>query len=111
MAECSQLLEKGDTDTLTTELKSLAARHVTYGVHPSSYTPVGLCVLHAFSKMLPEEEWTEEAKKAWIEAFSLVCQVMIPVHVEGWWTRASVSAKQLPDSKVKPAAASSESTE
>lgn len=90
-----QLLGKGDTASLTAALKELAARHVAYGVHPYHYTPVGLCILHAFSRTLAEEEWNEEAQDAWITVYSLICQVMIPVAAEGWWTSAKVRAGQV----------------
>jgi hypothetical protein len=89
------LLGKGDTESLTGALKELAARHVTYGVHPYHYAPVGLCILYAFSKTVAEEEWNNEAQDAWITVYSLICQVMIPVAVEGWWTSAKVKDGQV----------------
>jgi len=95
VSDPSQLLGKGDSESLTTALKDLAARHVAYGVHPFHYAPVGLCILHAFKTTIAEEEWTAEAQDAWIHVYSLICQVMVPVAVDGWWTNAKVEAGQL----------------
>lgn len=98
MLACStflQLLGTGNVEGLTAQLKQLSARHVTYGVHPYHYSPVGLCILHAFEKTIPEEEWDEEATKAWINVYSLICQVMIPVAVEGWFAKADIAPTQV----------------
>ncbi|KAA0175585.1 hypothetical protein FNF27_02995 [Cafeteria roenbergensis] len=89
------LLGTGNVEGLTAQLKQLSARHVTYGVHPYHYSPVGLCILHAFEKTIPEEEWDDEAKKAWINVYSLICQVMIPVAVEGWFAKAEIAPTQV----------------
>lgn len=90
-----QLLGTGNVEGLSAQLKQLSARHVTYGVHPYHYSPVGLCILHAFERTIPEEEWDDDAKKAWINVYSLICQVMIPVAVEGWFAKAEIAPTQV----------------
>jgi len=75
------LLERKDTDGLVKALSDLAERHSTYGVQPHHYAPVGISLLAAFEHTLAKEQWTDESKAAWLEIYSLMCTVMIPVSV------------------------------
>jgi len=74
-----ELLSSKQTGKLVGALTKLAERHSTYGVQPHHYAPVGISLLAAFEHTLAKEQWTDESKAAWLEIYSLMCTVMIPV--------------------------------
>lgn len=56
-------------------LQELAARHVDYGVKVDDYTPVGNALLFALKKGLGDD-FTPDTKKAWINVYSTIANVM-----------------------------------
>ncbi len=54
----------------------LAKRHVTYGVKPSHYTPVGAALLWALQRGLGSD-WTPELEGAWSAAYTTLANFMI----------------------------------
>ncbi|MGK7931181.1 MAG: globin family protein [Microcystaceae cyanobacterium] len=63
-------------DILTDALQGLGARHVKYGALPEHYPLVGNSLLKTFSQYL-KEDWTPEVKKAWVEAYTVITEVML----------------------------------
>ena len=62
-------------------LVDLATRHVSYRVKARHYETVGLAIITALNKALGSD-FDEQTKAAWVEFWSLICSVMIPVHVK-----------------------------
>lgn len=62
-------------------LVNLAERHVSYRVKAKDYETVGLAIITALNKALGSR-FDEQTKAAWVEFWSLICGVMIPVHVK-----------------------------
>ena len=62
-------------DKLVPVLHQLADRHVSYGVKPEDYTPVGNALLFTLKQGLGEE-FTSEHRKAWSDVFRLMANVM-----------------------------------
>ncbi|MDO3386531.1 globin family protein [Gilvimarinus sp. SDUM040013] len=56
-------------------LKTLAERHVQYGVRPSDYTTVGNALLQTLKQGLGDA-FTPEARQAWVELYRTIAQVM-----------------------------------
>jgi hemoglobin-like flavoprotein len=54
----------------------LAKRHVSYGVKPSHYTPVGAALLWALQRGLGSD-WTPELEGAWSSAYTTLANFMI----------------------------------
>jgi hemoglobin-like flavoprotein len=55
---------------------ALARRHVTYGVKPAHYTPVGEALLWTLQQGLGSA-WTSELAAAWAAAYGLLSEYMI----------------------------------
>jgi len=55
---------------------ALAKRHVTYGVKPAHYTPVGEALLWALQQGLGTA-WTAELAAAWSAAYGVLSEYMI----------------------------------
>lgn len=62
-------------EALVPTLKTLANRHVSYGVKPEDYTPVGNALLYALKKGLGAD-FTAEVRQAWIDVYRLVADTM-----------------------------------
>ncbi|MEL6216961.1 MAG: globin family protein [Pseudomonadota bacterium] len=56
--------------------EDLAARHVTYGVTPSDYEPVGQALIWTLDRGL-DGGFTEEHRKAWASAYTLLSTAMV----------------------------------
>ena len=56
-------------------VKSLAVKHVSYGVEPVHYTYVGNALLRTLKKGLGDQ-FTPELREAWVEAFSMLSSIM-----------------------------------
>jgi hemoglobin-like flavoprotein len=63
-------------EALTSALKGLGQRHVTYGVQPEHYPIVGAVLLETFADFLGER-WTPAAHQAWAPADETVCAIML----------------------------------
>lgn len=63
-------------EMLENALKGLGTRHVKYGVLPEHYPMVGSALLKTFGSVL-KDEWTDEIKQAWIDAYGGVSQLML----------------------------------
>jgi hemoglobin-like flavoprotein len=63
-------------EVLTSALKGLGQRHVTYGVRPEHYPIVGAVLLETFSDVLGER-WTRAYHDAWAQAYEAVCAIML----------------------------------
>jgi hemoglobin-like flavoprotein len=57
-------------------LRGLGARHVKYGVLPEYYPMMGKALLGTLATYL-EDEWTQEMKQAWTEAYTAIVEVML----------------------------------
>ena len=79
ISACLTLLEK-PTD-LVKALVDLAKLHTTRGVMANQYGLVGECLLWTFDYCL-QEEFTTDAKIAWVRIYSLMLSVIIPAAVE-----------------------------
>ena len=66
-------VERGDD--LTPTLQSLGVRHKTYGVLPEHYPIVGEVLIETFQNRLGPQ-WIPAFQEAWIEAFTVIAQVM-----------------------------------
>jgi nitric oxide dioxygenase len=56
-------------------VKTLATRHVAYGVEPSHYTYVGNALLRTLQKGLGDR-FTSELQQAWVEAYTMLADIM-----------------------------------
>lgn len=63
-------------DFLDDSLKGLGARHVKYGALPEHYPLVGAALLATFEQYL-KSEWTPEVKKAWVDAYGIIAEIML----------------------------------
>ena len=63
-------------EVLNDTLKGLGARHVKYGALPEHYPLVGNALLTTFEQYLGEQ-WTPEVKQAWIDAYSVISEIML----------------------------------
>ena len=61
---------------LTETLQGLGARHVKYGALPEHYPLVGNALLTTFEQYLGDE-WTEEVKQAWVQAYGAITELML----------------------------------
>eukprot|EP00899_Mesostigma_viride_P001766 jgi/Mesvir1/11590/Mv00005-RA.1 len=67
---------------LVPALQQIARRHAMYGIHYKDYGTVGAAFVATLAKLLGPEVMDEQAKAAWVVVWSLMCSVMIPVHVD-----------------------------
>jgi hemoglobin-like flavoprotein len=65
-----------DAPWLTSTLKSMGAKHVTYGVTDEMYGWVGECLLAALGAAAGPA-WTPEVEGAWTEAYGAISSLMI----------------------------------
>jgi nitric oxide dioxygenase len=63
-------------EVLTSALKGLGQRHVTYGVRPEHYPIVGAVLLETFAEVLGER-WTPAYHDAWAEAYEAISTIML----------------------------------
>ncbi|MDH5183225.1 MAG: globin domain-containing protein, partial [Gammaproteobacteria bacterium] len=64
-----------DLGKLVPALKSLADRHIDYGVEIEDYTPVGNALLFALKKGLGRD-FTAETRTAWIAVYKVIADTM-----------------------------------
>lgn len=65
-----------DLDEILPAVRSLALRHVDYGVEPEHYAPVGEALLWALREELGET-FDAESEAAWRDAYGILSTVMI----------------------------------
>lgn len=65
-----------DPGYLTTVLQQLGERHVRYGAMREHYPLVGAALLKTFASYL-KTDWTPEVKQAWIDAYSVIVDIML----------------------------------
>lgn len=65
-----------DLEKLLPVAEDLAERHVSYGVTPKHYRPVGEALLWTLEKGL-EDAWTPEAAEAWTTAYTTLATAMV----------------------------------
>lgn len=63
-------------DIVVPAAKSLATKHVGYGVTADHYKPVGEALIWTLEQALADE-FTAETKAAWVAAYTTLSQVMI----------------------------------
>jgi hemoglobin-like flavoprotein len=63
-------------DAVLPAAKSLALKHVSYGVKPDHYEPVGEALLWTLEKGLGDD-FTSEARDAWLTAYRALSGAMI----------------------------------
>lgn len=67
-----------DVEKLVPELEDLARRHVAYGARVERYGPVGEVLLYSLERCCGPALWTPEVAAAWLTAYSVILEVMIP---------------------------------
>ena len=81
-------------------LSGLGTRHVAYGALPEHYPLVGNSLLKTFEQYL-KEDWTEETKAAWVEAYGAITALML----EGAdYSQQDVQLESAPVAATAPAA-------
>lgn len=65
-----------DLDVILPAVQDLGRRHVGYGVLPSHYETVGTALIWTLEQGLGED-FTEDAKQAWLAAYGLLSTAMI----------------------------------
>jgi hemoglobin-like flavoprotein len=63
-------------EELKNEIRSLAIRHVRYGVQPSHYQAVGEALLWTLQQGLGKD-WDDEVREAWSCCYDLIAGAMI----------------------------------
>ena len=63
-------------EVLGDALKTLGAKHVGYGTIPKHYPAVGEALLTTFAEYL-HQDWTDETRQAWIDAFPAISALML----------------------------------
>ena len=63
-------------ETLIPSIRELGQRHLAYGVEDHHYTQVGEVLLWTLAAGL-KDAWSDEAKTAWTNAYTLLTDVMI----------------------------------
>jgi hemoglobin-like flavoprotein len=63
-------------ETIIPAAQQLAVRHLDYGVQQDHYVPVGSALIYTLQKGLGDE-FTDEVKKAWLSAYTMIAEVMI----------------------------------
>lgn len=67
-----------NVERLEPELESLARRHVAYGVRLEHYGPVGEVLMYTLERCCGPALWTPELATAWLTAYSVILEIMIP---------------------------------
>jgi len=72
------LVVKGlkNLDAILPAIRSLAVRHVVYGVRAEHYPPVGEALLWTLEQRLGPD-FTSEVREAWLEAYAILSGAMI----------------------------------
>jgi nitric oxide dioxygenase len=77
MEMLNMIVERLDRfNELIQDIKSLAIRHVGYGVKPVDYEAVGSALLWTIQHQLAKV-WSDELDKAWAECYSMLSSTMI----------------------------------
>lgn len=63
-------------DAITESVQQLAKRHVAYGVKAEDYQAVGQALIWMLGELL-KDDFTEEAKEAWLAIYTLVANTAI----------------------------------
>ena len=63
-------------ESLLPAASALAKHHVSYGVKPADYQPVGAALLWTLERGLGEQ-WTPQLAAAWTEAYTILANFMI----------------------------------
>ena len=63
-------------ETIVPVAENLARRHVDYGVMAAHYAPVGAALIWTLEQGLGDD-FTPETRAAWVEAYTLLSDVMI----------------------------------
>ena len=66
----------GNLEAILPAVSALAKRHVTYGVKPAHYAPVGDALLWTLERGLGAH-WTAELATAWAAAYGVLAEFMI----------------------------------
>lgn len=66
----------GNIETVLPATKMLAVKHVSYGVKPEHYVPVGDALMWTLEKGLGEA-FTPETRQAWLAAYGALSAAMI----------------------------------
>lgn len=61
---------------LADSLTTLGARHVAYGVLPVHYQVLETALLRTLREIVPDELWSETARKGWAAVFKFIGQAM-----------------------------------
>jgi nitric oxide dioxygenase len=77
-------------DAIVPTLRSLGARHATYGVLPEHYPIIGSALLGSMAE-IAEGAWIPEYTEAWSEAYQVVQQTMLS-GVESSYALSAVAA-------------------
>lgn len=62
-------------------LSNIAVSHAKAGIGAQHYKPCVHALFASLEQLLGPEYWTYEVKNAWIQAYSVLCNVMVPVSV------------------------------
>ena len=65
-----------DLDKIVPVAQDLAARHVTYGVTPAMYQPVGEALIWTLKQGLGDG-FTPEVEAAWTDAYTILSEAMV----------------------------------
>lgn len=63
-------------ETILDDVRKLAVKHVQYGAQPEHYAIVGTALLKTLEQGLGND-WNEDLKAAWAEAFGMISDAMI----------------------------------
>ena len=63
-------------EELSSMLRELGQRHVTYGIRPEHYPLVGTVLLETFADFLGKH-WTQAHHDAWVKGFEAVSSLMV----------------------------------
>ena len=69
------IAELDDPERFVSDVAVLGMRHVVYGVRDSDYDAAGVALLWTLEKALGDE-FTPEARSAWIEAYQAIASIM-----------------------------------
>lgn len=67
-----------NAEALEPALQDLARRHVAYGALCAHYGPVGEVLLYTLERCCGPELWTPELATAWLTAYSVILEIMVP---------------------------------